>query len=163
MTREEEWQNFINLMLSGAAPQIATAGDLLWGGLAIIIVVWYGAQAALAGRGVDVAGFVQLAIGLAMVQGMLQFYRAQIPGIGLTTPQVIAGMGGWVQQALVDDAGTAFWGAITTLLENVWAGLTGDPPGEDDPGIFTRIFGAVARELRERNFMKIVSLASEVV
>jgi large subunit ribosomal protein L14 len=27
----------------------------------------------------------------------------------------------------------------------------------------TRIFGAVARELRQRNFMKIVSLASEVV
>ncbi len=27
----------------------------------------------------------------------------------------------------------------------------------------TRIFGAVARELRERNFMKIVSLAAEVV
>jgi large subunit ribosomal protein L14 len=27
----------------------------------------------------------------------------------------------------------------------------------------TRIFGAVARELRERSFMKIVSLASEVI
>ena len=27
----------------------------------------------------------------------------------------------------------------------------------------TRIFGAVARELRERRFMKIVSLASEVI
>ena len=27
----------------------------------------------------------------------------------------------------------------------------------------TRVFGAVARELRERNFMKIISLASEVV
>ena len=27
----------------------------------------------------------------------------------------------------------------------------------------TRIFGAVARELREKNFMKIVSLASEVI
>jgi len=27
----------------------------------------------------------------------------------------------------------------------------------------TRIFGAVARELRQRNFMKIISLASEVV
>ncbi len=27
----------------------------------------------------------------------------------------------------------------------------------------TRIFGAVARELREKGFMKIVSLASEVV
>lgn len=32
----------------------------------------------------------------------------------------------------------------------------GEPKG-------TRIFGAVARELREKNFMKIVSLASEVV
>ena len=35
----------------------------------------------------------------------------------------------------------------------------------DDEGnpIGTRVFGAVARELREKNFMKIVSLASEVV
>ncbi len=33
---------------------------------------------------------------------------------------------------------------------------------EDNPR-GTRIFGAVARELRQRNFMKIVSLASEVV
>ncbi len=35
----------------------------------------------------------------------------------------------------------------------------------DDDGnpIGTRIFGAVARELREKNFMKIISLASEVV
>ena len=34
--------------------------------------------------------------------------------------------------------------------------------GEGNPK-GTRIFGAVARELRERNFMKIVSLAQEVV
>jgi large subunit ribosomal protein L14 len=33
---------------------------------------------------------------------------------------------------------------------------TGNPRG-------TRIFGPVARELRERNFMKIVSLAPEVL
>lgn len=33
----------------------------------------------------------------------------------------------------------------------------------DSNPIGTRIFGAVARELREKNFMKIVSLASEVV
>jgi len=33
---------------------------------------------------------------------------------------------------------------------------------EDNPR-GTRIFGAVARELREKNFMKIVSLAAEVV
>jgi large subunit ribosomal protein L14 len=40
--------------------------------------------------------------------------------------------------------------AIVIINEN------GEPRG-------TRIFGAVARELREKNFMKIVSLASEVV
>ena len=34
--------------------------------------------------------------------------------------------------------------------------------GDGNP-IGTRIFGAVARELREKNYMKIVSLASDVV
>ena len=34
---------------------------------------------------------------------------------------------------------------------------------ENGNPIGTRIFGAVARELREKNFMKIVSLASEVI
>jgi large subunit ribosomal protein L14 len=38
----------------------------------------------------------------------------------------------------------------------VLIGADGNPKG-------TRIFGPVARELRERNYMKIVSLASEVV
>ena len=35
--------------------------------------------------------------------------------------------------------------------------------GDDGNPRGTRIFGAVARELRDRNYMKIVSLASEVV
>ena len=34
---------------------------------------------------------------------------------------------------------------------------------EDGTPIGTRVFGPVARELRERNFMKIVSLAPEVI
>ena len=40
------------------------------------------------------------------------------------------------------------------------AAVTITPEGEP---VGTRIFGAVARELRDKNFMKIVSLASEVV
>jgi large subunit ribosomal protein L14 len=35
--------------------------------------------------------------------------------------------------------------------------------GDDGNPRGTRIFGAVARELREKNYLKIVSLASEVV
>lgn len=34
---------------------------------------------------------------------------------------------------------------------------------QDDTPIGTRVFGPVARELREKNFMKIVSLAPEVI
>ena len=34
---------------------------------------------------------------------------------------------------------------------------------EDGTPIGTRVFGPVARELRDKNFMKIVSLASEVI
>lgn len=34
---------------------------------------------------------------------------------------------------------------------------------EDGTPIGTRVFGPVARELRERNFMKIISLAPEVI
>ena len=34
--------------------------------------------------------------------------------------------------------------------------------GDGNP-VGTRVFGAVARELREKNYMKIISLASEVV
>ena len=37
-----------------------------------------------------------------------------------------------------------------------------DNPKDKNPK-GTRIFGAVARELRDRNFMKIVSLAEEVI
>ena len=42
-------------------------------------------------------------------------------------------------------------GKVIVMIDN-----DGNPIG-------TRIFGAVARELREKNYMKIVSLASEVV
>ena len=35
--------------------------------------------------------------------------------------------------------------------------------GEDNNPIGTRVFGPVARELRDKNFMKIVSLAPEVI
>lgn len=50
-----------------------------------------------------------------------------------------------------DGSYVAFDSSAVVLITN-----EGNPKG-------TRIFGPVARELRERNYMKIVSLASEVV
>ena len=45
---------------------------------------------------------------------------------------------------------------IKKVAESDFIDEDGNPRG-------TRIFGAVGRELREKNYMKIVSLASEVV
>lgn len=51
-----------------------------------------------------------------------------------------------------DDGGYVYFDSNAAVLVDV----DGNPRG-------TRIFGAVARELRDRRFMKIVSLATEVV
>jgi len=48
------------------------------------------------------------------------------------------------------------WRIAQPVVSAVIVDAEGNPRG-------TRIFGAVARELREKNYMKIVSLASEVV
>ena len=73
------------------------------------------------------------------------------------------------------EAGQPF---ISVLLDPTTGGvaasyaLLGDVNVAEDPSVLvdpdgsprgTRIFGAVARELRDRRYMKIVSLASEVV
>ena len=124
MPPEQEWQQFIVQMMASGSVQIAGAAQTLWAALAAIMVVWYGTQLALAGRGVDLSGFVEFVFSLVMPWAMLQFYEASVPGLGLTTTQVLTGMGGWVQGFLIDDAGTAFWAAITEFLGKLWESLT---------------------------------------
>ena len=129
MPPEAEWKQFIDVLMGQMANPIAGAGMTLWGGLAAIMVVWYGTQMALAGRGVDLAGFIEFVFGLVIPWGMLQFYAAAIPGLGLTTTDVLIGMGGWVQDTLVDDAGTTLWAALTEFLSRLWESLGGQQPG----------------------------------
>ena len=79
----------------------------LWQGLAPIVVVWTGAQLALAGHGVNMAAVVRMVIGLFIPLRMLQPYTAPLPGTGRGVPELITGMGGWLQAMIVADAGTA--------------------------------------------------------
>ena len=148
MERPEEWHRFIDDLMSVATVDVAAAGMLLWGTLATSMVVWYGTQMALAGRGFDLAGFIEFVFGLMIPWGMLQFYAASVPGLGLTTPQLLTGMGGWLQETLSDDAGTAFWDAIVEFLMKMWGGLTGRPPGEENPNIFQMIGGFLGSLLK---------------
>jgi hypothetical protein len=124
MERPEEWHRFVDALMATGYGDVANAGQTLWAALAAIMVVWYGTQMALAGRGVDLAGLVEFVFGLVLPWAMLQFYAASVPGLGLTTTQVLTGMGGWVQGFLIDDAGTAFRDSITEFLGKLWASLT---------------------------------------
>ena len=75
------------------------------------------------------------------------------PGGEVKTGQVVKGVVVRVKQAVrrKDGSYVRFDSNALVLID-----AEGNPRG-------TRIFGAVARELRERNYMKIVSLAQEVI
>lgn len=75
------------------------------------------------------------------------------PGGGIKTGEVVRGVIVRTRQRVrrKDGSYVKFDGNALCLVD-----AENNPRG-------TRIFGAVARELRERNFMKIVSLAQEVV
>ncbi len=79
--------------------------------------------------------------------------KSVIPGSEIKKGQVVKGVVVRVKAPLrrIDGSYVRFDSNALVLIDN-----DKNPRG-------TRIFGAVARELREKNFMKIVSLAAEVV
>ena len=97
----------VDQLMASVAPAVAGAGMQLWQGLAVIVVVWTGAQMALSGHGVNMASVVRMVIGLSIPLGMLQFYTAPLPGAGRSVPDLITGMGEWLQTMIVADAGAA--------------------------------------------------------
>lgn len=80
--------------------------------------------------------------------------KKAIPGSDVKSGDVIRGVVVRTRKAVRRDDGS-----YVKFDRNALVLLTRD--GSDPRG--TRIFGAVARELRDKGFMKIVSLASEVV
>jgi large subunit ribosomal protein L14 len=79
--------------------------------------------------------------------------KKAVPGADVKTGQVVRGVIVRTKQRFrrADGSYVRFDRNALVLIDG-----DGNPKG-------TRIFGAVARELRERNYMKIVSLAQEVV
>ena len=114
----------VGQLVASVAPAVAGAGMQLWQGLALIVVVWTGAQTALSGHGVNVAAVVRLVIGLSIPLGMLRFYTAPLPGTGRSVPELITGMGEWLQQMIVADAGAAMLEQLA-LAGDAWRELFG--------------------------------------
>ena len=111
-------------LMASVAPAVAGAGMQLWQGLALIVVVWTGAQTALTGGGINMAAVVRMVVGLSIPLGMLQFYTAPLPGAGRSVPELITGMGEWLQLMIVGDAGAAMLEQLG-LAGNAWRELMG--------------------------------------
>lgn len=114
----------VGQLMASVAPAVAGAGMQLWQGLALIVVVWTGAQMALSGGGINMAAVVRLVIGLSIPLGMLQFYTTPLPGAGRSVPELITGMGEWLQLMIVADAGTAMLEQLA-LAGTAWRELLG--------------------------------------
>ena len=112
----------VNQLMASVAPAVAGAGMQLWQGLALIVVVWTGAQTALSGGGINMAAVVRMVIGLSIPLGMLQFYTALLPGAGRSVPDLITGMGEWLQLMIVSDAGAGMLEQIG-LAMSAWQEL----------------------------------------
>ena len=156
MNPVENWHNFANQLATAMAPQMMAAGMDLWRGLSLIVIVWTGTQMALAGGGVNMASMVRMVISLAMPLGMLQFYTVPLPwpGVTLTVPDVIAGMGHWLHGVIVADAGEGMLTELQTMFQGMYANLmlTPEMPGILNPlrmwaslmsAIFSGIVGLV--------------------
>ena len=89
-------------IIAAAAPEIEAAGNQLWFGLAALVVVWKGLQLAYSGT-FQPSVLINTAIGLWVPWIMLQFYRADIPGVGYSFPGVIVAGAAWVQQFFAED------------------------------------------------------------
>lgn len=114
---------------NAVAPAVMDAGMALWRGLALIVVVWTGIQMALAGGGLNMATVVRTVIGLSIPLGMLRFYSTPLPGTGRTIPDLITGMGEWLHDLLVADAGR-------TMLVQMQAAFTAFANRLGEQGLF---------------------------
>lgn len=118
-----------------ANTEVLAAGRTLAGGLAVIGVVQRGATYALNGR-VDASGLMKFLLTAALILGLLEFWGTPFPGLAMTPPEVISGMGRWLVSQLLGSLGDdimsrlhalwqTFWLEETGIIGQIWAVVTG--------------------------------------
>ena len=100
---------------------LLAAGNTLWMGLSLIILVWTGLRIAFSGEGWNAWEVVKLIILLSIPRGMLEFYATPFPGIRLTFPEIIVEQGSWLNGIIVGDTGSSAWTWLQGYLGNVWS------------------------------------------
>lgn len=129
-----EWNRLLQDLYDAGEPAIMAAGYRLWGALAIILVVWHGLMAAL-GRGFSGDALFALIMGLLWPYVMLEAYDSPVAGLSLRTPEIIGGMGDWLQGVLASNAGERYWDALQDSMRRWWESLTGTGPSAGGGGL----------------------------
>lgn len=112
--------NLTEQLMTTASSPILDAGNALWLGLSGIVIAWNGLRIAFSGEGWNAWEIIRLIIMLSIPKGMLDFYDAPFPGIGLTFPQIIVNQGSWLNGVIVADTGSDAWTWLQAYLKNVW-------------------------------------------
>ena len=99
---------------------LLAAGEALWMGLSLIILVWTGARIALSGEGWNPWELIKLIIILSIPRGMLQFYDTPFPGLGMTFPEIIVEQGSWLNGIIVGDTGSTVWTWLQNYIGDTW-------------------------------------------
>ncbi len=107
------------LMVVADGPLLA-AGNALWMGLSLIILVWTGLRTAFSGEGWNPWEVIKLIILLSIPRGMLQFYATPFPPLGLTFPQIIVEQGSWLNGLIVGDTGSTVWTWLQNYIGDAW-------------------------------------------
>ena len=119
----------------GTAPLLGM-GNTLWTGLASIVVVWAGLRIAFSGASFRPWELVTLIIGLSIPLGMLRFYTAAVPGVGLPFPFIIPAGADAIAAAFSGDMATENELAVSRMYEGFRQNMEAARAGEDLPGIF---------------------------
>ncbi len=140
---------------AAASPPVMRAGMAIFAGLAVITTVQRGAAWALSGQA-DATGLLHHLLKVAFVLGLLTFWDQTLPGAGASIPQLIAGQGAWLVDALLGDSLAhmqesllRIWQAFSRaeLSGQVWSVLAGLLAGSSSVVLYTILGPAVVASL----------------
>lgn len=107
-----------DVLTSATTPLLAT-GELLWRGLALVVIAWTGLRIAFSGSGWRAWDIVQLLLTIWVPWVILEFYDTDVPGVGLPFPMIIPAGGNFISQTFVEGVPAQMFEAFTSLIQNI--------------------------------------------
>ncbi len=112
-----------DVLTSATTPLLAT-GELLWRGLALVVIAWTGLRIAFSGSGWRAWDIVQLLLTIWVPWVILEFYDTDVPGVGMPFPMIIPAGGNFISQTFVEGVPAQMFEAFTSLIQNVTTHLS---------------------------------------